>query len=127
LGDYSVGSRYAQIRGSFGSGEGPSFVTRKETACSRISMPRPTGRREIFAFDERVAACCRDEQQVPFGGALISSALLRLIRLARDRASRVFGVRRRLVLRTAAAEVGLIGLALDRRNVAPDPVLAVTA
>jgi hypothetical protein len=64
---------------------------------------------------------------VPFGGALISSARLRrrLIRLARDRA-RIFGVRRRLVLRAAAAEVGLIGLALDRRNVAPDSVLPIT-
>jgi hypothetical protein len=49
------------------------------------------GRRETFAFDERVAACRRDEQQMLFGGALISSALLRrrLISLARDRASRV--------------------------------------
>jgi hypothetical protein len=80
------------------------------------------GRRGTFPFDERVAAWCRDEQQVPFGGALISSARLRrrLIRLARDRASRAVDVWRRLVLRGAVAEVGLIGLALERRNVALD-------
>ena len=42
-GDYSVGSRYAQMRWSFGSGELPSFRTTNETACSSTSRRWPRG------------------------------------------------------------------------------------